>query len=270
MRKVRIHRVEEEGLIIIPSNKRSKKTSANNKLLAAASYIITILLVVGMFYEGASITSSTSTLAQGTLTTPELVLTALFSLFLSFIVLSYMFIKGNTWKEIIDSLGLSKSKLSLRMLSYGVMIFAVIFLLEVVLTLVAQVSGIQISTNTQLVLGGAPIWFLLFVVFITPINEEIFFRGFLIKGIAHVIAVITGTRQNFDSNNAAAWSGIVISAMLFGLSHASYDSTFGVDMLAAGIFAILAGYVFRRTKSLYPSMLAHMLVNLLALIAFIA
>lgn len=222
-----------------------------------------------MAYEASAIASSQLTISQ-TLTLPELVLTALFSFFLSFIAMSYMFLKGGSLSGIIESLGLNRNKLSVRMLGYGVMIFIIIFLLEITLTLVSQVSGVAISTNTQLLLGGAPLWFLLFATFITPINEEIFFRGFLIKGIAHISAVLTGTSQDFDSNNAAAWSGIIVSALLFGISHASYDSTFGVDMLAAGIFAILAGYVFRRTKSLYPSMLAHMLVNLLAVLAFIA
>ncbi len=252
----------------IPSKRKyTKKNTPNDKIAAFACYAITLLLILGMAYEASAISSSQ--IATQALTTPELILTSLFSFFLSFIAISYMFIRGNTLQDIIESLGLSRNKFSVKMLAYGVMIFVMILLLEIVLTLASQVSGIVISTNTQILLGGAPFWFLLFATFITPINEEIFFRGFLIKGIAHLSAIISGTNRDFDSNKWAAWSGIVVSAILFGLSHASYDSTFGVDMLAAGIFAILAGYVFKKTKSLYPSMLAHMLVNLLAVLAFL-
>ncbi len=252
----------------IPSKRKyTKKGTPNDKIAAFACYAITLLLVLGMAYEASAI--SAAQIATQTLTTPELILTSLFSFFLSFIAMSYMFIKGNTIHGIIESLGLSRNKFSVKMLAYGAMIFIMILLLEIILTLASQVSGIAISTNTQLLLGGAPVWFLLFATFITPINEEIFFRGFLIKGIAHLSAQISGTDSDFDSNKWAAWSGIFVSAILFGLSHASYDSTFGVDMLAAGIFAILAGYIFKKTKSLYPSMFAHMLVNLLAVLAFL-
>ena len=266
---MRIHRIQEEVGGKIPSKRRyaKKGTSPNGKLAAFSCYTITILLVLGMAYEASEISSAQ--IAAQTLTAPELMLTALFSFFLSFIAMSYMFIRGNTLEGIVESLGLSRDKFSVRMLAYGVVIFIMIFLLEIVLTLISQASGVAINTNTQLLLGGAPLWFLIFATFITPINEEIFFRGFLIKGIAHISAMISGTNGDFDSNSWAAWSGIIVSAILFGLSHASYDSTFGVDMLAAGIFAIIAGYVFKKTKSLYPSMFAHMLVNLLAVLAFL-
>ena len=49
----------------------------------------------------------------------------------------------------------------------------------------------------------------------------------------------------------------------------SYDSTFGVEIIAGFIFAILAGEVFRRTRSLYPSIVGHILVNALAVLAFL-
>ena len=82
---------------------------------------------------------------------------------------------------------------------------------------------------------------------IEPINEEIMFRGFLVPRI-----------------------GIVASAIIFGLAHYSYMSTFGVEMLGALIFGLLAGYVFKRTKSIYPGIVAHIIVNTIAIIGIIS
>ncbi len=222
-----------------------------------------------MAYES-SILSVPPNLGTGILTEPDLVLTALFSLFLSSISISYMFLKGMDWSGIVESLGLNTEKFNMKLLLYGITIFFVIFLLEIAVTVASSALGIQISTNTGLLLSGAPAWFLVFATFISPINEEIFFRGFLIKGIAHISSQLSGTVNDFYKNTGAAWTGILLGAFLFGLSHASYDSTFGIDMLAAGLFGILAGYVYRKTRSLYPSIIAHMLVNLLAVVAFIA
>ncbi len=167
---------------------------------------------------------------------------AVLSLLFSSGAVAYLFYRGITPKKIRMSLGISKKSFSLGMLSIGIVLFIIILLLEVGVGLISSITGISISTNVSTIFGQAPFWFLIFAVFIAPINEEIFFRGLLVPRI-----------------------GILPSAIIFSILHASYNSTFGIEIIAAFIFGLLAGYVFKKTKSLYPSILAHMLVNALAL-----
>ena len=66
------------------------------------------------------------------------------------------------------------------------------------------------------------------------------------------------------------WVGIILSAIIFGLLHASYDSTFAVEVIAAMFFGFMAGYVFSKSDSLYPSMLTHILVNSIGVLAILS
>ena len=87
--------------------------------------------------------------------------------------------------------------------------------------------------------------FLLFSFLVAPINEEILFRGFMVPRI-----------------------GILASAVLFSVPHLlSYSSV--SELIAAFIFGIAAGYAFKKTGSLYPSIIAHALVNLISILPFI-
>ena len=104
-------------------------------------------------------------------------------------------------------------------------------------------TGVQISTNVDVLLASAPLWFYAFSCIVAPLCEEVLFRGLMVPRL-----------------------GIVVSALVFAALHASYDSTFAIEVIAALIFALIAGYVFRKTKSLYPSLVAHILVNTLTIV----
>ncbi|MEM3791633.1 MAG: CPBP family intramembrane glutamic endopeptidase, partial [Candidatus Micrarchaeaceae archaeon] len=146
--------------------------------------------------------------------------------------------KNKSLSASIKELGLSKKSFSFGMVLIGLGIFLSIFALEILVGLLSVITKVKINTNVSVVLQGAPIWFLLFAIFVTPFCEEILFRGFLVPRI-----------------------GILLSAFVFGLLHADYNSTFGIEIIAAFIFGIIAGYVFKKTKSLYPSIIAHGIVN---------
>ena len=168
-----------------------------------------------------------------------------FSFLLSVLVYMSTY-KGMSRNEIISALGIGKGRLSLRNVGLGIAIFMIMLMLSYVVGIVSTVTNTKISTNTQLILASEPLWFYVFMFTLTPFCEEILFRGLMVPRI-----------------------GIVISAILFGLGHANYGSTFGIDIIAAFIFGVIAGWAFKRTKSLYPSMIAHGLVNLLAVAAYI-
>lgn len=166
---------------------------------------------------------------------------------LLFSVLEYLFLyKHMTRGEVTSSLGIGKAGLSLKNVGIGILIFLVLLAIEIFVGVISSVTGANISTNVQLLLASEPLWFYVFTFTITPLCEEALFRGMMVPRI-----------------------GIIVSALLFGLSHSSYDSTFGIDMLVAFIFGVIAGWAFKRTKSLYPSIIAHGLVNLLAVAAFL-
>ena len=169
------------------------------------------------------------------------------SFLFSLSVLAFLAHKGKSAGEIVAELGLSKDKLSIKLLGIGVLLFAIFFLLDLMVGLIGNITNIQINTNVYTIFGSAPLWVYVFISLIGPINEEILFRAFLVPRI-----------------------GIIVSALIFGILHAGYGSTFGVDTIAAFSFALVAGYVFKKTKSLYPSILGHMLVNLLAVVAIAA
>ncbi len=167
---------------------------------------------------------------------------ALLSLLFTSGSVAYLFYRGFNPKKAKAALGINRKSFSIKMLGVGIALFLTVLLLELSVGVISSITGVQISTNVSVIFGHAPLWFLIFAVVVAPVNEEIFFRGLLVPRI-----------------------GILPSAILFGILHASYNSTFGIEIIAAFIFGLLAGYVFKRTKSLYPSIVAHMLVNALAL-----
>ena len=168
------------------------------------------------------------------------------SFIFSLIAVCYMLIKGRNLKQIVGDLGLRKSTIRPRNLAIGALLFLALFGVEIAIGVFSAATGVQLPTNVQQVLGGLPLYFIVFSVVVAPINEEILFRGFLVP----------------------RW-GIFASALIFGALH--YLSYLSVsELIAAFAFGILAGYVRKRTKSLYPSIMAHMLVNLLAVAVLLA
>jgi membrane protease YdiL (CAAX protease family) len=83
-----------------------------------------------------------------------------------------------------------------------------------------------------------------------PLFEELFFRGFVFPALARVAGVIPGA---------------VGSGFLFSLAH--LDPGFIIPFAAIGTWF---AYLYRRTDSLYTSMLCHFLFNFVAFSALVA
>ena len=167
------------------------------------------------------------------------------SLFFPFIVFSYLLSRGIRLKKIIKDLGLSRNRITVKNILVGVLLFGLILLSEFLVGLFSTTTGIQLPTNVDKVLFGMPLYFLLFTFLIAPIDEEVLFRGFLVPRF-----------------------GIIPSAMLFALPHLLTYASWS-EFAAAFAFGLLAGYFFKRYKSLYTTIFAHSLVNFLT-IAYIA
>jgi membrane protease YdiL (CAAX protease family) len=87
----------------------------------------------------------------------------------------------------------------------------------------------------------------LMIVLLAPVAEELFFRGFLFAGLR--------TRWSF-------WPAAITSGLIFGLVHAPTGITTVVPLATLG-FALC--WLYNRTGSLWPCVIAHMINNGLAL-----
>jgi membrane protease YdiL (CAAX protease family) len=95
-------------------------------------------------------------------------------------------------------------------------------------------------TTLGLLLAGA---------LVAPVCEEVFFRGFLLPGIARSMAV---------------WLAIIVSSLLFGVAHADLGT-----LAPLVVIGLLLGLVRYKTRSLWPSIFLHTLNNTAALLALL-
>ncbi len=99
-------------------------------------------------------------------------------------------------------------------------------------------------------IAGLKLFFMaLGVAVLTPIAEELFFRGFLLSLYAKKVKYLLG---------------IFVGAALFGLAH--FQLNVSVDTL---LFGIALGLLTWQTESIYPAIALHMLKNSLALISIL-
>lgn len=162
-----------------------------------------------------------------------------------------------TWEE----LGLRRVPGS-TLLTWGLGAgLAGLILIDIVGTVLAQ-FGLRPNQLDQFsfVLSEGPVAFLLLLVtagVIAPVIEELFFRGFLFG--------MYRRRQN-------AFIAYTVSSVVFTLLHLEPGRMTPAQMggLAVGILmlAFILSFVFDRTESLYPSMLAHALNNATGLLLF--
>lgn len=82
---------------------------------------------------------------------------------------------------------------------------------------------------------------------VTPLGEELFFRG--------VVANVLG--------RYAGWIGIVASACLFGIAHG-----LNIVLPTALFTGLIAGFLFYRTGSIWPPLAMHMAINAIGILRF--
>lgn len=230
------------GVAIPKKGKRISTKSTKrreSKKIRYAFYLITILLIITIIVS--ALLYNSGLILQPLLNADS---SMALSLLFTALVFSYLLYRGKSIKQIISGLGLSKDKLTVKFIAIGIILFFAIMLFNLALTIFSAVTNIPLPTNVQTLLAGTPLYFLIFTFLIAPINEEILFRGFLVPR-----------------------TGIIISALIFAVPHLSYISI--SEFAAAFVFGLLAGYVFKKTQSLYSSILAHILVNFLTIISLI-
>ncbi|MNC62666.1 CAAX amino terminal protease self- immunity [compost metagenome] len=81
----------------------------------------------------------------------------------------------------------------------------------------------------------------------TPLGEEFVFRGVIANAL----------------NRYGAWAGVVGSATIFGVAHG-----FNVILFDAFMVGILTGILFRKTNSIWPGVIVHIVYNALNLLYY--
>ncbi|HAN99038.1 MAG TPA: hypothetical protein DCQ98_17110 [Planctomycetaceae bacterium] len=113
-------------------------------------------------------------------------------------------------------------------------------------------------------------WRLLHTVVMTPLFEELLYRGFVLGALMRLAAVRTfdlqrllfGDRPSDEKPEAAGkrapfWP-VLIAALLFAAAHANQ----GAAPIPLFVLAVLLGESVRRTGSLMPAILTHAALNL--------
>ena len=85
------------------------------------------------------------------------------------------------------------------------------------------------------------------IVGLAALSEEMFFRGFVFSGLRSRMTV---------------WPAAVISGLVFGLVHAPTGIT---TVIPLAVFGVALAWLYDRTGSLWPSVIAHAMNNALAL-----
>lgn len=80
-----------------------------------------------------------------------------------------------------------------------------------------------------------------------PAFEEVFFRGFLFRGLQH--------------SRAGPVGAVILTSIVFGIIHFQYDLYGMATALAIGL---LLGTARLRTASLYPALAMHSMINFMA------
>lgn len=88
--------------------------------------------------------------------------------------------------------------------------------------------------------------FLMYVCFIGPILEEIIFRGFILKSM-----------QKYGN-----FTAIIVSSILFSMFHLNL-----VQFINPVLMGIVLAFIAIKSKSIFPSMIAHIFNNTIAFIA---
>lgn len=189
----------------------------------------------------------------------------LFQIILVFIIillgvpfLWYKVVNKFSLKEMFKRLQLRREGLT-KALQWGFFGVIAAFVATIAVNLVLMQFKINLENLSNIqdleLLFSLPSLFIL--VTLQPIGEEIFFRGFLLDKLS-------GLR----GKNLA----IIVTALLFGLSHLSYLRDYWVAVYTTGmatVFGLIFGIIVVKTKNLYASIFAHILINVTSLTLYI-
>lgn len=220
-------------------------------LLIAGIFLVIQSLVIG-FYAGTQSTELvTPTLEQMEVIMLELQLNGNVVAWATIISgtvctsLIFLAVKSKKTTPALNYLGFIKGDRS-DYIKWGVVFATVLLLSEVVSYLLGKDSAP--SEMIKIYQSASPKWILwLAIILVAPIFEEVFFRGFLLKGLTSSFFGVTGA--------------IIITAASWALIHVQYEAYY-VGMIF--VWGLIWGYIKHKTGSIHISIFLHMMANFIA------
>lgn len=112
------------------------------------------------------------------------------------------------------------------------------------------ITELNNQADFQTAAQGGPLSLFVLIItgaILTPLSEEFVFRGVIANAL----------------NRYGAWAGVVGSAAIFGVVHG-----FSVILLDAFMVGIIVGILFRKTNSIWPGVVVHIVYNALNLLYY--
>lgn len=160
-------------------------------------------------------------------------------------------------KNAVKELGLEKEKLS-KSAKYTLIIFGALFAVAILVQGLVSFTEFNDLEKVSEAIEQVKVFPLLFayITLVRVVAEEFFFRGFL-------IGFFDSTAKKLGLG--AKWFGVLFSSVVFGLAHYGYGSV--AEVAGAFSLGLVLAYFFKRYNNLYSNIFAHMLYNVLALVA---
>lgn len=152
---------------------------------------------------------------------------------------SMFFVCGKDLDETIKKIGIFRSPL--RDTIYGFLGFLALVAISLVLNVLFYYAGVGDYHNVVETVEGFPPYLIMFMIFFAPISEELFFRRLLTEKF-----------------------GILISAVVFSISHFAYGSV--IEIVGAFFMGIALGWLYKFSNSVIPVIISHLLFNLTSVI----
>lgn len=140
-----------------------------------------------------------------------------------------------------------------KALALGCGLLAATYILVLINNLIMVALGVITQADTIIEMLGeidSPLLFAFVTVVVAPVTEELFFRGFLFKGL----------REKYGWVNA-----LMFSSIIFALFHGQIATLIPTFLLGA-----LFAYMYQRTESVLPGMILHFTVNSMGVCAILA
>jgi beta-phosphoglucomutase len=134
-----------------------------------------------------------------------------------------------------------------RLIRWCLVLLAFALLVDLTTVLLQQPIVPEVMVEAYRTAGWPPLLWIA-VVLGAPVGEELFFRGFLFKGWVH--------------SPLGAWGTVVTTSVIWAIIHQQYDLHGILIIFAAGI---LLGYSRLRSGSIYPAIVMHAFMNILAM-----
>lgn len=219
---------------------------------SAFSQFTAVFLYSGSESSGLDIDSFENTEAaeammnNGSLTYLSVGLSAIVCIALTLIVIKLK--RGSNLREYL-ALNAVAPKTLWKWIGIGAVVLVAV---QIVFSIIPQMLGVEVNVGdvaAEMESSEIPLLFVLAIVVLAPLFEEVLFRGFLFKGLISTRLGAVGT--------------IVITAFTFAVIHAQYDLIVLANVFSIGI---LLGYARYKTNSLLTPLILHMLLNGISLI----